>query len=117
MQKYTNEVPLEYVTKDFSLIRELLNADVIPGLGLSLAEAVVEAGQSTVAHYHQGFDEIYYCLEGEGTLHINERIFACCPDRFYLLPKGSVHFLEAASRLRVLCICCPGYSHEHTVLV
>ena len=49
-------------------IWEFLNANVIPGLGLSLAEAVVEAEQSTVAHYHEGFGEIYYCLEGEGAL-------------------------------------------------
>jgi mannose-6-phosphate isomerase-like protein (cupin superfamily) len=116
MPVYTNTAVQEYITKDASMIRELLNASVVPGLGMSLAEAIVEAGKSTHAHHHRDCDEIYYCLEGRGTLTINGEAFAFATGDFYLLPKGATHGLHAAERLRVLCICCPGYSHEGTVL-
>ena len=114
---YSNPSPKAYVTKDKSVIRELLHPAFVRGLGVSLAEAVVGAGESTAPHQHDGFDEIYYCLEGEGTLFINNAPFPFSADMFYLLPKGEIHYLEAASSLRLLCICCPGYTHEGTKLL
>lgn len=109
-------VPEAYVTKDKSLVRELVHPAVAPGLGMSLAEAVVEAGAGTEPHFHMTFDEIYYCLEGAGVLHINGKSHPFSPGSYYLMPKGSVHHLTATTRLRVLCVCCPGYNHEETVL-
>ncbi len=114
MQKYPE--PAAYVTKDESFIRELLHPDFVPGLGMSLAEAVVEAGRVTAEHSHPNFDEIYYGLEGEGTLHLNGLPHAFGPGRYYLLPRGFRHYLRAETRLRLLCVCCPGYSHAGTEL-
>ena len=108
--------PEPYVTKDGSRIRELLHPAFLPGLGMSLAEAVVEAGQSTERHYHTAFDEIYYCLEGEGVLYINDAAHPFSPGSYYLLPKGATHYLAAAAKLRLLCVCCPGYTHDETVI-
>ena len=113
---YTNDHPKEYITKDASFIRELLNAEVFSGLGMSLAEAVVEPSGKTIPHSHANCDEIYYCLEGEGALFINGEAFPFSPHRYYLLPRNSVHSLAAETRLRLLCICCPGYAHEDTRL-
>ena len=105
-----------YITKDGSSIRELLHPAFTPELGVSLAEAVVEASCETTGHRHSGFDEIYYCLEGEGTLYINDVPHPFSPHRFYLLPKTAVHRLRADTRLRLLCVCCPAYTHEGTEL-
>lgn len=112
-----NDIPSEYVTKDLSAIRELLHPDRIPGLGVSLAEAVVEESCSTIRHYHIESDEIYYCLEGEGTLYINEKEYEFSTGKYYLIPKNASHLLTAKTRLRLLCICHPPYSHEQTVLI
>ncbi|MDR1853343.1 MAG: cupin domain-containing protein [Azoarcus sp.] len=108
--------PQPYVTKDGSLIRELLHPQNIPGLGMSLAEAVVEPGASTEEHRHPAFDEIYYGLEGEGTLYIDGQPRPFAADSYYLLPRNTRHWLKAKTRLRLLCVCCPGYTHEGTVL-
>ena len=110
-------VPEAYVTKDGSLIRELAHPLFVPNLGMSLAEAVVEAGSSTEAHFHTDFDEIYYCLEGTGILHVNEELFSFSPGEYHLMAKGSVHFLTATTRLRLLCVCSPAYAHEGTIMV
>ena len=109
--------PVAYVTKDLSTVRELLHPSRLPGLGMSLAEAVVEAGAATAEHLHEDFDEIYYCLEGRGTLFLNGQALEFSPHRYYLLPRGGAHYLRAATRLRLLCICCPGYTHDKTKLL
>ena len=106
-----------YVTKDGSRIRELIHPLFAPGLGMSLAEAEVAAGGRTEPHFHTDFDEIYYCLEGAGVLYVNRKTFPFSPGTYHLILKGSAHFLTAITKLRLLCICCPGYTHEETVLV
>lgn len=112
----THPAPEGYVTKDLSTIRELLHPQCIPNLGMSLAEAIVEARHTTAEHRHSGFDEIYYGLEGMGTLYLNGIPHAFGPHEYYLLPKNTWHYLVAETRLRLLCICCPGYTHEETSL-
>lgn len=109
--------PVPYVTKDGSLIRELVHPLSAPGLGMSLAEAEVEAGGRTVEHFHTSFDEVYYCLEGAGVLYVNGEPQPFSPGTYRLLPKGSAHYLTATTKLRLLCVCCPAYSHEETVLM
>lgn len=106
-----------YITKDASRIKELIHPMLHPGLGMSLAEAVVEAGESTIPHCHTTFDEIYYCLEGAGVLSVNDVSHPFAPGSHYLLPKGCKHFLTATTKLRLLCVCAPGYNHEDTVLL
>ncbi len=110
-------VPEPYVTKDGSVVRELVHPRSFPGLGMSLAEAVVLAGGKTEAHFHTDFDEIYYCLEGAGVLYVNGEPQPFSPGVYRLLPKGSTHHLTATTTLRLLCVCCPGYTHEETVIV
>ena len=117
MSRPSPSVPEPYVTKDGSRIRELLHPLFKPGLGMSLAEAEVAAGCRTEPHFHTSFDEIYYCLEGAGVLHVNGRTFPFSPGVYHLLSKGATHHLTATTKLRLLCICCPGYTHEETVLV
>lgn len=107
--------PKVYVTKDGSRIRELANPLLVPGLGMSLAEAVVEPGESTIPHFHTDFDEIYYCLEGAGVLYVNDAPHPFSPGAYHLMRKGAKHFLTATTRLRILCACCPAYTHEETV--
>ncbi|SBW01365.1 conserved hypothetical protein [uncultured delta proteobacterium] len=109
--------PEPYVTKDGSRIRELVHPLLSPGLGMSLAEAVVEAGGRTEAHFHTTFDEIYYCLEGAGVLHVNGQTRPFSPGAYHLMPKGSTHFLTATTTLRLLCVCCPAYTHEETIVL
>lgn len=108
--------PAAYRTKDGSSIRELAHPQNLPGLGMSLAEAVVEAGEETIPHLHTAFDELYYCLEGEGVLVVDGESFPFLPGECYLMPRGAVHFLQAATRLRLLCACSPAYTHEQTIM-
>ena len=55
-----------YTTKDGSLIRELMHPAVHGNRNLSLAEAIVPVGFTTLLHKHLQSEEIYHVLEGNG---------------------------------------------------
>jgi mannose-6-phosphate isomerase-like protein (cupin superfamily) len=107
-----------YVTKDRSTIRELYHPNNSHVQGFSLAEAEVGAGTWTEAHAHEKSQEIYYILEGAGTMRLGGRLLAVKPGDAVLVPPGVPHNIKAerGSGIRILCACCPPYSHEDTRL-
>jgi mannose-6-phosphate isomerase-like protein (cupin superfamily) len=108
-----------FVTKDGSLIRELLSHRNSSIRNQSLAEATVPPLTSTDAHYHPVSEEIYFILEGEATMHLGERSFTIRPGDAIAIPPGVVHWLNntGLTPLRLLCCCAPGYEHHDTVMV
>ncbi len=62
----------EFTAGDGSHLRELLHPDKADlALRYSLAHAVVKSGQATMLHSLKT-SEVYYILEGEGIMHIDE---------------------------------------------
>jgi mannose-6-phosphate isomerase-like protein (cupin superfamily) len=98
-----------FTTKDGSTIRELHHTE-----RQSLAEAALEAGQSTQRHFHRQSEEIYVVLDGEGDLEIDGETRRVGPGDAALIPPGAWHEIRAVSALRFLCCCAPPYSHEDT---
>jgi mannose-6-phosphate isomerase-like protein (cupin superfamily) len=107
-----------YVTKDGSRIWEIFHPGSSPVEGFSVAEALVEAGQVTEAHVHRKSQEIYYVLEGRGTLRLGDEALSVSPGDAVLIPPGTPHNIQntGAGELRILCICSPPYSHDDTAL-
>jgi len=112
-----------YVTLDKSEINEIYHPDFIKGLPCSLAEATVKAGECTECHIHKESTEIYYGLEGSGTLYLD------CAEggkiKFTvgssaLIPPGTPHYICAdtgTAFLKFLCYCVPPYSYRQTQIV
>ncbi|QTX33408.1 cupin domain-containing protein [Aminithiophilus ramosus] len=106
-----------YRTLDASSIVEIFHPDVAAGLPYSLAEATVAPGETTIIHLHRGTFEIYYVLEGSGTMEVEGWSRPLSVDEAVLIPPESRHRIAAGEKgLRFLCICSPGYRHEKTVL-
>jgi mannose-6-phosphate isomerase-like protein (cupin superfamily) len=59
-----------FITKDSSQIREIIHPQHSPARNQSLAEASVQPGHLTQAHYHTHSEEIYYILQGRGEINI-----------------------------------------------
>ena len=108
-----------YVTKDRSTIRELFHPDNSPVEGFSVAEAFVGKGLETDAHVHRRSQEIYYLLEGAGTMRLGESSLKVKKGDAILIPPGTAHNIKAdeGTDIRILCICSPPYAHEDTVVV
>ena len=108
-----------FTTKDGSEIRELLAHRNSSIEKQSLAEARLAVGCQTTAHYHPRTEEIYYILEGQGRMQIEEEVRRAAPGDAIAIPPGKVHQITNTGNqtLKFLCCCAPGYEHDDTVLV
>lgn len=108
-----------FTTKDGSQIRELLAHRNSAIRNQSLAEARVEPGRTTDAHFHPQTEEIYYVLTGVGRIRIGDESRDVKPGDAIAIPPGAVHQITniGADTLVFLCCCAPGYEHDDTVLV
>ena len=78
-----------FITKDGSEIRELLSHRNSCIRHQSLAEARLPVNGATTPHYHPRTEEIYYILEGHGSMQIGDEIRPVGPGtrlRFRLVP-------------------------------
>ena len=55
---------------------------------------VVEVSLGTT-HYHEGYDEVYYVLSGEGELDAGGEEFSLRPGAVAVIPRGVPHSLKA----------------------
>ena len=105
-----------FTTKDGSTIRQLLGLPTSPLVrNQSLAEATLAAGQETERHHHRESEEIYFVLEGGGTMELDGERRQVGPGDAVLIPPGAWHTIAAGpAGARFLCCCAPPYRHEDT---
>ena len=98
-------------TKDGSTVRELHHTSA-----QSLAEAVLDPGGATERHYHAASEEIYFVLEGGGTMEIEGDERPIGAGDAVLIPPGAFHQIrnDGGGDLRFLCCCSPPYRHDDT---
>ncbi len=107
-----------FVTKDGSIIRELMHPDHHHVENQSVAEAVVEPGKSTVKHTHVETEEVYHITHGSGEMSLDNKVFEVTQGDTIVIRPGVVHHLvnDKEGELRLLCCCSPPYSHDDTIL-
>ena len=47
------------------------------------------------AHFHEGYDEVYYVLEGKGGITLDGTVHRLAPGAVAVVPRGVVHSLLA----------------------
>jgi mannose-6-phosphate isomerase-like protein (cupin superfamily) len=111
-----------FITKDGSIIRELMHPVVHKAQGVarqSLAEAIVPAGGRTLLHHHWQTEELYHVTAGEGRMTLGDRQFMVSAGDTVCIPPGTAHCIEntGAGELKILCCCTPAYTHQDTELL
>lgn len=108
-----------YVTKDGSLIRELMHPAVQGNRLQSLAEATVPPGAVTLLHRHARTEEIYHFIAGEGLMTLGDDRFGVRAGDSVCITPGLAHRLEntGSAPLVLLCCCSPAYAHDDTELL
>ncbi len=104
----------EFIAGDDSLLRELLHPDKTDlAIRYSLAHAVVKPGQTSKPHKLKT-SEVYYILEGEGIMHINQEFERVTPGQVIYIPPNSRQYIRntGSSELKFLCIVDPAWRHE-----
>ena len=71
---------------------------------------LVEISKNSRPHYHKKTTEIYYCLEGEGHLEIDQKIVPLKPGVSVLIPPKCVH--RAVGKLKILSVPVPAFDQE-----
>ncbi len=120
MQILTRYEEIEpYITKDGSIIRELMHPSVHGNSNQSLAEATVPVGGKTLLHKHCLTEEIYHITEGSGIMTLGSEKFEVKIGDTVCISPGTPHRIQNTGNtpLKILCCCAPAYSHEDTELL
>lgn len=71
---------------------------------------MVEISRDSKTHYHKGFTETYYVLEGEGRLELNGESIPLKPGMAVMIRPGTRHrAVPGASALRILNVVVPPF--------
>ena len=116
MEIRSRDAAAPFTTDDGSTIRSLLDLSNAPVANHSLAEATIEAGESTVRHHHKVSEEIYYLVEGTGTMELDGAVAEVAAGDAILIPPGAWHQItaSAAGPVRLLCTCSPPWASGDT---
>ncbi len=120
MMKKTRYADAEaYVTRDGSVIRELMHPSLHASLGSrrqSLAEASVAPGERTALHRHRQSEELYHIVSGSGQMQLGDEHFAVAAGDTVCIPPGTAHRIHNSgdTPLKLLCCCSPAYAHDDT---
>ncbi len=108
-----------FITKDGSIIRELMHPDHHASEYQSIAEATILTGNKTLLHQHQKTEEIYYIKTGTGRMTLGSKKFTVVPNDTICISPETAHCIEniGDEPLVLLCCCTPSYSHEDTELL
>ena len=108
-----------FVTKDGSLVRELMHPAKHACRAQSLAEALVEPGAVTALHLHRVTEELYFILAGTGEMTLGGQVFAVSAGDTVCIAPGTAHRIRntGSGRLRILCSCTPAYRDDDTELL
>jgi len=118
MKTNVAEIP-GYVTRDGSVIRELMHPAQHGNRAQSLAQATVSPGEATRLHRHRRSEEIYHVLSGSGQMTLGEAQLPVSPGDTVCIPPGTAHCIRntATQPLVFLCACAPPYAHHDTELL
>lgn len=108
-----------YVTKDGSIIRELMHPDHHGVHAQSFAEAIVEAGITTALHLHRSSEEIYHITQGMGRMRLGADMLDVSAGDTIVIRPNTPHCITnvGAAALKIICACSPAYSHDDTELL
>jgi mannose-6-phosphate isomerase-like protein (cupin superfamily) len=104
----------EFTAGDGSMLREFLHPEKTDlKIGYSLAHAKVGRGQTTKPHKLKSC-EVYYIIEGQGLMHIDEESFEVKPNCAVYIPPNARQYIENTGEcdLKFLCIVEPAWRQE-----
>ena len=83
-------------------------------MGCSIAHAVLKQGESSLPHRVKESVEIYYILEGDGLMHIEEEFSKVQPGQAVYIPPHAKQWIENVGKtdLKFLCIVTPPWRED-----
>jgi len=104
----------EFAAGDNTILRELLHpAKADLRLRYSLAHAVVRPGRASRPHRLKT-SEVYYIMEGEGVMHIDDESAPVSPGHAIYIPPNAKQYIRNTGNadLKFICIVDPAWRKE-----
>jgi mannose-6-phosphate isomerase-like protein (cupin superfamily) len=97
-----------------SEIRPLIDRTTSPISQCSLAEEILPPGATVTPHHHETLEEIYYIIEGEGVMEIDDEAREVCAGDAIYIPRYARHTLSNTGDgpMKILLICGPAFFYE-----
>jgi len=97
-----------------SEIRPLIDRTTAPINQCSLAEEILPPGASVTPHHHEVIEEIYYVIEGEGVMLIDDEERKVGEGDAIYIPRFARHTLTntGEKQMKILLVCGPAFYHE-----
>ena len=109
----------QFIAGDSTHLRELLHP-VNDNLNIrfSIAHAVVPAGGTSVKHKLRSI-EVYYIIQGEGEMHIDDETAKVGPGDTVFIPPDAVQYISntGSNDLQFLCVVDPYWRLEDETIV
>jgi mannose-6-phosphate isomerase-like protein (cupin superfamily) len=88
-------------------------------INYSIAHAVLKAGESSLAHKLKTSIEIYYILEGNGIMHIDDESEEVLPGQVIYIPANSRQYIQNTgdNELKFLAIVHPMWREDDDELM
>lgn len=84
-----------YVLKDNKKLKNLV-----------LSSTFLKAGQSTRGHKHEGQEEVYFFISGNGKMELDDKVIDVDPGSVVLIEDGVFHRVHNPSRTSALYFVC-----------
>ena len=83
-------------------------------MGCSVAHAIIHPGRASLPHKLKKSVEIYYIIEGEGIMHIDNESTEVNPGDAIYIPSESAQWIENTGddHLKFLCVVTPPWQEE-----
>lgn len=93
---------------DGTILRELLNP-LHDGLKFklrySIAHAIIKVGQASMPHRLLKSSEVYYILEGNGIMHVDDQHHEVGPGSLIYIPPKAAQYLENSGDSDIVFLC------------
>ena len=111
-----NQIQTPLITPGGEVIYELIGKGDSAGAisSHSLAQIQIAPGKSSSLHYHKSSEEIYFILNGEGSMSLDGKEFTLIPGQACLIQPGEVHQIsnQGDTELEFLAYCVPAWVPE-----
>jgi len=92
--------------------------NTLNGIRYSVSHSTIKPGKRSKRHKMKTA-EVYYILEGTGTMHVDEETQTVSKEDAVYIPPFSIQFIEntGKSDLKFLCIVDPAWRHEDETIL
>ena len=100
-------------------IRQIFHPhNTLSGIRFSISHSQIETGKKSILHKMKT-SEVYYILEGEGVLHIDNDSLDVSKDQAIYIPPYSKQCFKNTGKdeLKFLCIVDPAWKHEDETIL